>query len=403
MTTNTRVLHVLHTSMPYVCGYSIRSDRILSHQREMGIEVNVLTSAQQPGTPSDEVLEGIQYFRTRCPHLMSSPIRELQLMWVLARRLSAVIEQFRPDIVHAHSPVLVGLPAYLIARQRRLRFVYEIRDLWENASVDRGKFAAGSIPYRAAQGLETWLLRRADAIVTIGETLRDELQRRTGRNIAVTPNGVDPDFFQPLEPDPEWLRQWNPDGRQVIAYVGAFQPYEGLDVLVKAMRLIVAQQDRVHLLIVGDGPERPDLEMFVEEEELQTHVTFTGRLPHNRVKEIYAVADLLVYPRIATLTTQLTTPLKPLEALSMRKAVLASDLPAIRELISDQATGMLFEPGNAEDLAEKALKLLSDPALRIRLGGEGRVRILQERRWDLSVARYEPIYLRLLADRKNPY
>jgi PEP-CTERM/exosortase A-associated glycosyltransferase len=396
-----RVLHVLHTSLPHVCGYSIRSDRILSLQREMGMEVSVVTSAQQPETPPDEILNGIPHFRTRRPRLSRSPVREVQLMHSLGHRLAGVIDHVRPEIIHAHSPVLVGLPAYFTAKRRGLPFLYEVRDLWENASVDRGKFAAGSVPYRAARTLETWLLRHAGAVVTLGEALRSELQGRAGRSVAVTPNGVDPDVFRPLEPQPEWQRQWNPGGKQVIAYVGSFQPYEGLDILVKAMRLIAARRDRVHLLIVGDGPERSGLEALVVKERLQTHMKFVGRLPHNRVKEIYAVADLLVYPRVATLTTQLTTPLKPLEAMSMRKAVIASDLPAIRELVSDQVTGVLFEPGNSEDLAEKALKLLSDPALRIRLGSEGRCMVLKERRWDSSVARYKPIYIKLLADRKS--
>jgi glycosyltransferase involved in cell wall biosynthesis len=215
----------------------------------------------------------------------------------------------------------------------------------------------------------------------------------------VAPNGVDPDVFQPLEPKPDWLREWNPRRNQVIAYVGAFQPYEGLDILARAMRQIIARRNGVHLLIVGDVPERSVLVALVDKEKLKDHVTFAGRLPHDRVKEIYAVADLLVYPRIATLTTQLTTPLKPLEALSMEKAVLASDLPAMREIIADQVTGILFQPGNPADLAEKALRLLSDPSLRIRLGSEGRSRVLQERRWDTSVANYKPIYLKLIASR----
>ena len=396
-----RVLHILHTSMPHVCGYSVRSDMILSFEREMGMALAVVTSAQQPDTPPDEVIEGIPHFRTRCPRLACTPVREVQLMYVLARRLAAVIDQVKPEVIHAHSPVLVGLPAYFAAKRRGLPLVYEVRDLWENASVDRKKFAAGSVPYRAARSLETWLLRHADTVVTIGEALRSELQGRAGRSVAVTPNGVDPDVFRPLEPEPEWQRQWNPGGNQVIAYVGSFQPYEGLDILVKAMRLIAARRDRVHLLIVGDGPELSGLEALVEKERLQAHVTFAGRLPHNRVKEIYAVADLLVYPRAATLTTQLTTPLKPLEALSMQKAVIASDLPAVRELISDQVTGVLFEAGNLEELAEKALKLLSDRPLRIRLGREGRSMVLKERRWDSSVAKYKPIYIKLLADRES--
>jgi len=394
-----RILHVLHLSLPFVCGYSIRSERILSLQREMGMEVSVVTSPQQPDAPSDAVLDGIPHFRTPPRRLMHSPIREIQLMYGLLRRIASIIEEAKPEIIHAHSPVLVGLPAYFAAKRRGLPFVYEVRDLWENASVDRGKFAASSVSYRAARGLETWLLRRADAVVTIGETLRDELQGRTGRNVLVTSNGVDPEVFRPIEPDPEWLRQWNSADDQVIAYVGSFQPYEGLEILIRAMRQIVAQRDRVHLLIVGDGPERTGLEALVEKEKLQGHVRFAGRLPHGRVKEIYAVADLLVYPRVATLTTQLTTPLKPLEALAMQKAVLASNLTAMRELISHQETGILFDPGNPADLAQQALKLLGDRAMRMKLGSAGRFSVIQQRQWKSSVARYKPIYLELLANR----
>jgi glycosyltransferase involved in cell wall biosynthesis len=80
----------------------------------------------------------------------------------------------------------------------------------------------------------------------------------------------------------------------------------------------------------------------------------------------------------------------------MGKAVLASDLPAMREIIADHETGILFEPGNPTDLAEKALRLLNDPLLRIRFGSEGRSRVLRERQWGASVAKYEPIYLRLI-------
>src|SRR6267378_6488093 len=123
-----RVLHVLHTSLPNICGYSIRSDRILSLQRKMGIELAVVTSAQQPDNPPDEILAGIPHFRTRTPSLARSPVREIQLMWALARRIAAVFDQVRPDVIHAHSPVLVGLPAYFVARRRGLPLVYEVRD-----------------------------------------------------------------------------------------------------------------------------------------------------------------------------------------------------------------------------------------------------------------------------------
>ena len=392
-----RVVHILHTSLPHVCGYSIRSDQILSVQRTRDIALAVVTSGQQPDNATDETFGNTRYFRTQCSSLSRSPIREMQLIWALARKISYAVDQFDPDIIHAHSPILVGLPARYIAKRRGLPFMYEVRDLWENASVDRGKFAAGSTPYRLARSLETWLLQRADAVVTIGETLRTELQARSTTQVIVVPNGVDPSAFPPMEPHAKWRHEWNPDDRQVIAYIGSFQPYEGLEILIKAMPLIAANRQAAHLLIVGDGPERATLEKLVNAKKLDTQVTFAGRLPHNRVREVYAVADLLVYPRIATLTTQLTTPLKPLEALSMEKAILASDLSAMRELIVNNETGILFEAGNAGDLAEKAVALLSDANLRARLGKAGRQGILQSRRWDMSIEKYLPVYQRLIA------
>lgn len=367
------------------------------------MEVAVATSAQQPLPSTDETIADVNYYRTPCPRLHRTPIREFQLMRALTHRLSDVIDDYRPDIVHAHSPVIVGIPAYIAAKRRNLPLVYEVRDLWENASVDRGKFTVGSPAYRIARGLETWLLRRANAVVTIGDTLHMELKQRTSREIIVTPNGTDPFAFSPLAPEPSWKGEWNPKDRHVIAYVGSFQPYEGLEILIKAMKYIASKQDTTHLLIAGDGQERAGLEDLVRNEGISQHVTFAGRVPHGRVREIYSIADLLVYPRIATLTTQLTTPLKPLEALSMERAVLASNLPAMRELITDHETGILFEPGNAEDLADKAIELLNDPSERTRLGKNGRSMVLKKRQWADSVSNYEAIYRKHIVAPKSSH
>ena len=119
---------------------------------------------------------------------------------------------------------------------------------------------------------------------------------------------------------------------------------------------------------------------------------FAGRVPHSEVSAIYSAADVLVYPRIDTLTTRLTTPLKPLEALAMGRAVVASDLPAMRELISDGSTGLLFRAGDVTDLSRKILQLLSDSSLRALLGRNGRSFVVEQRQWKDSVKTYQRIY-----------
>ena len=107
-----RVLHVLHHSLPQLSGYSIRTNYILKYQKRLGIDARVVTSAQQEaGEDLASTVEGIRYVRTRAlvPH--RAPWREVALMRALASTVHAQVREFAPHVIHAHSPVLVGLPA----------------------------------------------------------------------------------------------------------------------------------------------------------------------------------------------------------------------------------------------------------------------------------------------------
>jgi len=135
-----RVLHVLHHYFPILDGYTIRSMYILRHQRALGLDVAVLTSGQQGRSTAEcEDVEGVRVFRTPGGPASGPPgVREALSVQQLRRRLAGVVARVRPDIIHAHSPSIVALPSLRAARASRLPFVYEVRDLWENASVDRG-------------------------------------------------------------------------------------------------------------------------------------------------------------------------------------------------------------------------------------------------------------------------
>ena len=399
-----RILHVLHNSLPLLCGYSIRSGAIVRHQRRQGLDPIVVTSARNPNPTAGLVdqVDGIEHFRTACSNGRSLPIlRERALMRALHERIEQVIAGTRPDLVHAHSPVLVGLPALRAARDHGLPFVYEVRDLWENASVDRGKFGYNSPLYRLVRALETRVLRRADAVVTICHALRDDLIRRVDpARVFVVDNGVDTDAFAPAPPTQALCDRWALTDKSVIAYAGTFQPYEGLDLLVQAMPRILARRPTAHLVIAGGsaGESRvaeTALESLVDRLDLGSHVTFTGRLPHETITSVYARADIVVYPRLLTRTTALTTPLKPLEAMAMGRAVVSSDVPAMRELVRDGETGMTFPAGDVEALARACVRLLDDPALRGALGDRARAWIVRDRQWPALVERYHDIYGRL--------
>jgi PEP-CTERM/exosortase A-associated glycosyltransferase len=404
----TRVLHVLHNSLPLLCGYSIRSEAIVDQQRRQRLDPVVVTSPRQPDSVEDRVddVNGTLHFRTGPPADVSLPLlRERALMRRLQQRIERVIDESRPHVVHAHSPVLVGLPALNAARNHGLPFVYEVRDLWENASVDRGKFRHNSPLYWLARGLETFVLRHADAVVTICEALKADVTSRAldpGR-VFVVGNGVDTAAFapSPVHRHDDLRSRLGLGGKHVIAYVGTFQPYEGLELLVRAMPAILAQMPAAHLLIVGGSVGENTaietaLQALVGRLALGGHVTFTGRVPHAMVTSAYALADVVVYPRLLTRTTALTTPLKPLEAMSMGRAVVVSDVAGMRELVCDGATGVTSPAGDAAALARVCLQLLQSPALRQALGQRAREWTVRHRQWPTLVKQYHEIYAPLV-------
>lgn len=396
-----RILHVLHNSLPLLCGYSIRSAAIINHQRQLGLDPMVVTSAQNPnaaGTAMD-VIDGVQHFRTSQYQGARLPLlREQQGMKLLRRRIEEVIAATHPDVVHAHSPVLVGLPALQAARDHGLPFVYEVRDLWENASVDRGKFRYNSPFYRVARQLETHVLTHADAVVTICDALRNELRTRVANpdRLFLVCNGVDAEAFDPLASEVAGRERWRLDGKRVIAYVGTFQPYEGLDLLIQAMPQVLASHPEAHLVIAGGSAGGPEPEIalrsLVTSMNLTPHVTLTGRLARNDVSSVYALAEVVAYPRLLTRTTALTTPLKPLEAMAMGRTVVASDVPAMRELVRDGVTGLVCRAGSVDDLAAQCVRALDDPAMARALSMQAREWVMAERQWPDLVARYHDIY-----------
>ena len=236
----------------------------------------------------------------------------------LERQVELAAREVRPDLIHAHSPVLVGLPALRVARRLGLGFVYEIRDLWENASVDRGRFGAESPMYRVARRLESYVLSRADAVVTICDLLKAELQPRAGRpdKVHVVANGVDarcvraPGRKRSAERALEARRQGSHSLCRHVPALRGPGPAGAGDWPYRSEPAIGASRHcrRIGRLRAWDGtvsPEERELLALVRETGAANHVTFTGRIPHAEVKDMYAIADVVAYPRRLTRTTAL--------------------------------------------------------------------------------------------------
>jgi PEP-CTERM/exosortase A-associated glycosyltransferase len=214
--------------------------------------------------------------------------------------------------------------------------VYEVRAFWEDAAVDLGTSSPGGFRYKATRALETFALRRCDAITTICEGLRDDmLQRGLPREkIVVIPNAVDPAEFKfGGSTNAELRRMLGLDGKIVLGFIGSFYAYEGLDLLVRALPAMRAARPEIALLLVGGGPMEAAIKSIAAQNGVSDAIRFVGRVPHREVPDYYGLVDLLVYPRHSQRLTELVTPLKPLEAMARGQIVLASDVGGHRELI----------------------------------------------------------------------
>jgi glycosyltransferase involved in cell wall biosynthesis len=149
------------------------------------------------------------------------------------------------------------------------------------------------------------------------------------------------------------------------------------------------------LLLVGGGDQEELLPQWISQRGLQDQVIVTGRVPHRDIMRYYSVLDVLVYPRVKNRMTDLTPPLKPLEAMAMGKPVVGSDVGGLRELLSDGKVGLLFKAGDSNELAQRLVSLLTDSSAREQLAAAGREYVLREHSWDRLVLHYQSLYLSL--------
>lgn len=394
-----KILHVLDHSIPLHSGYTFRTRSILKQQHALGWQTCHVTSPKHGAFEQDiEEVDGLRFYRTPAsPGLLSKipAINQMALIAPMRKRILEAIEQEKPDIIHAHSPALNGVAALQAGRKSGLPVVYEIRAFWEDAAVDHGTCKEGDLRYRLTRKLETYVVKHANAVTTICEGLRNDLLARQvpSEKITVIPNAVNIEQFNLIEhKDAGLLAELGLEGKQVLGFIGSFYAYEGLDLLVRAMPLVLAANPDIRLLLVGGGPQEENIKQLINELNLQDVVVMPGRVPHQDVSRYYSLVDLLVYPRKSMRLTELVTPLKPLEAMAQGKLLLASDVGGHRELIRDGDTGWLFASNDIPALAEKIRTVFAEPGRWSDVIKQGRAFVENQRNWANSVARYQSVY-----------
>lgn len=396
-----KLCYLLHNSLPFASGgYATRAHGMASGLTAAGLEVICMT---RPGFPLDlpefdanqkiepeTVIDGLQYLHTLTPSRQK--LSGLQYALKAADKLTEQFRDLRPAIVMAASNYITAIPALIAARRLGIPFFYEIRGFWEVTRASREPEYATSKAYAQQVALETVVAEHADHVFTLTTPMKEEMIARgiTPDSITLAPNSCDPFRFDPRERDTALAAHYGiPEGVPVIGYIGTFVQYEGLEHLAQACSLLKQKGQDFRLLLVGNenttgkdrGPITEEILRVANEEGLADKLIMPGRIPHEQVEAHYSLIDIAPFPRKPQPVTEMVSPMKPLEALAMEKAVMVSSVRALTEMIRDGETGLVFEKGNVEDMARVLARLIGDPELRQRLGKAGRKWVETERTW----------------------
>lgn len=356
---------------PTVGGVTQHVDGIAAALRALGHRITVITS-RHPGTNGAE--PGVFRLGRNFTFLYNGAANNIALGLGLEGALREHLEREAYDVVHVHCPLSPSLPM-LALRAARQPVVGTFHSVSESHAAFR-IFRPILLPY----------FERLAHVIAVSEAARADVLRNFSGPISVVPNGVDLARFRPgVLPIARYA-----GGPPNILFVGRFDPRKGLPELLDACERLAARGIDFRLMLVGDGRLKRGLARRARR-RLGARVVFEGQVPHERLPQYYATADLFCSPARGSESFGLVL----LEAMALGVPVVASDIPGYRSVVAHGSEGLLVPPRDPEALAEALAALLRDPARRARMGAHG-VRTAARFGWERVARDLERIYLSVL-------
>jgi glycosyltransferase involved in cell wall biosynthesis len=343
---------------------SIHTRRWVRYFLERGNEILVL-SRYEASIPGTKVL---LWPKVTSEDWLTRKFEVLRNAWAFR----SMVRAFEPDIVHIHY-----IPNDII----NVLWYWGMKNLivspWGSdiindrlAEIERASF------YRR------FLFRQGRVITATSHFLADVTRHYTDKKVHVVPFGVDCQAFFPTE-------RINMTSAVTLGFVKHLEVEYGPEYLIRAMGLIVDRHPQTRLLMAGSGDLHGRLEELTGQLGLTRNISFLGAIEHHQVPELLRSVDIFVMPSIRE-----EFGVAAVEAQAMEIPVVATRIGGVPEVVLDEETGILVEPGNSEQLAQAILTLIEDPALRRQMGKRGRRHVLANYRWEDNAAMMEKLYQR---------
>lgn len=284
------------------------------------------------------------------------------------RRLARACRDFKPDLIYERCNLLF-LAGTWLARRTGLPLYLEV-----NSPLAAERTQHGTLRLqRLAHMLERQVWRAATRVLPVTQVLAGMVAAAgvPRDRLRVVPNGVVLDRF-PEQPHraPETLMKTGPE-TVTLGFVGFVRDWHGMDALIRQM---ASDPAPLRLVLVGDGPARPDLEALAAELGLAGRVRFTGIVEHALVPAAVAGFDIALQPKVVAYAS----PLKIFDYMAAGRAIVAPDQPNIREILQHEKTALLFDPADPSALWHAVQRLAADPALRAQLGAAARAELVRQ-------------------------
>ncbi|MGQ3414376.1 glycosyltransferase family 4 protein [Natrinema sp. LN54] len=381
-------------------------DALTKRWAEADHDVTVLTSA--PDYPEGDVYDGYEnewlhreerdgvvvYMTKTLPASNDGfVLRGLKFLWFMLIGTLVGLRVARPDIVIATSPQpFTGVTGWIVARLRRAKFVFEVRDLWPESITAASDFDNGLL-IAFLDRLVTFLYRRADRLVVVSEGFVPTLVSAgvSERDVWVHPNGVDPTFYERSE-DRQRIGselKGTLEDRFVVSYVGTIGRAHGLSVVVDAAERLQSNSDYddVLFLFVGTGAKAELLERAASERDLD-NVLFVGRRPKADVPDFLDASDVSLVHLKDRDVFRTAIPSKMCEAMATGTPIALGVRGEAERLVESGDVGVVFEPENPDGLVDAVKTLYEDADRRDRFGANGREYVRNHLLWDSIAADY---------------
>lgn len=359
---------------PYVSFIGVLLDVLPKQLAKKGHEITIVSCFKNENIKNISIVRRISLYSVNSINL-SIPNLIPKFPYFLS--LEATIKRLNPDVIHANNlPFITTYQAVKIAQKMHIPSVIHVHGV----SADRGFFLnAFQFFYLATFG--TKMLGNASRVICLTQN-GARLVQSFGclpEKIYVIPNGVDINTFRPTSREQKGLIMW----------IGRFVNEKGLIILINSIKILLNKGiSNFRLLLIGDGPLRPLIQTQINSFHLENHVSIVSRINHDVVNSYLTQASLFILPSLKE-----GMPYVLLEAMACGKAVIASNIPGIKDIITNNVNGLLVPPKDPHALSEAIIKLLKDKKLLEQLGRNARQLMVERYDWKIITNQIEQVYL----------